>query len=211
MLFSWLNTVILCIKRWKHFDFFCCYYIKTIIFLHKFKSRTIFNEIIDLELSKFPYCRITRKFETQNQYENIISKIVKGKIGNILFEESNEFINNKFFPDAKLNYAANLLAKNNLEPSIIFKSENGYKKSLSWKDLNLQVAQISSWLKVNGVKKGDRIAAYLPNIPETVSAYLSSSAIGAIWSSCSPDFGTLGVIDRFSQINPKILFVKIRN
>ena len=132
---------------------------------------------------------------------------VKGKIGNILFEESNEFINNKFFPDAKLNYAANLLAKNNLEPSIIFKSENGYKKSLSWKDLNLQVAQISSWLKVNGVKKGDRIAAYLPNIPETVSAYLSSSAIGAIWSSCSPDFGTLGVIDRFSQINPKILFI----
>ena len=132
---------------------------------------------------------------------------VKGKIGNILFEESDVFINNKFFPDAKLNYAENLLTKKNLEPSIIFKSENGYKKTLSWKDLNLHVARISSWMKINGVKKGDRIAAYLPNIPETVSAYISSSVLGAIWSSCSPDFGTLGVIDRFSQINPKILFI----
>jgi len=132
---------------------------------------------------------------------------VKGKMGNIFFEESNVFINNKFFPDAKLNYAENLLAKNNLEPSIIFKSENGYKKILSWRDLNLQVSRISSWMKINGVKKGDRIAAYLPNIPETVSAYISSSVLGAVWSSCSPDFGTLGVIDRFSQINPKILFI----
>ena len=62
-------------------------------------------------------------------------------------------------------------------------------------------------MKSNGIKKGDRIAAYLPNIPETVTAYISSSVLGAIWSSCSPDFGTLGVIDRFSQINPKILFI----
>ena len=132
---------------------------------------------------------------------------VKGKLGNILLEESDIFIENKFFPNTELNYGKNLLKKNNTESAIIFKSENGYKKVLSWKDLNLNVAQISSWMKLNGIKKGDRIAAYLPNIPETVTAYISSSVLGAIWSSCSPDFGTLGVIDRFSQINPKILFI----
>jgi len=132
---------------------------------------------------------------------------VKGKLGNILLEESDIFIENKFFPNTELNYGENLLKKNNTESAIIFKSENGYKKVLSWKDLNLNVAQISSWMKLNGIKKGDRIAAYLPNIPETVTAYISSAVLGAIWSSCSPDFGTLGVIDRFSQINPKILFI----
>jgi len=132
---------------------------------------------------------------------------VKGTLGNILLKESNIFTKNEFFPDAELNYAENLLKKNNSEPVIIFKSENGYKTFLSWKDLNQNVSQISFWMKSNGIKKGDRIAAYLPNIPETVTAYISSSVLGAIWSSCSPDFGTLGVIDRFSQINPKILFI----
>ena len=62
-------------------------------------------------------------------------------------------------------------------------------------------------MQSNGIIKGDRVAAYMPNIPETVVAYISTAAIGAIWSSCSPDFGTSGVIDRFSQINPKILFI----
>ena len=62
-------------------------------------------------------------------------------------------------------------------------------------------------MRSNGLKRGDRVAAYLPNIPETVIAYLGTSAVGAIWSSCSPDFGTAGVIDRFSQINPKMLFI----
>ena len=132
---------------------------------------------------------------------------VRGKLGSNLFKESNIFLKNRFFPDAELNYAENLLKKNNNELSIIFKSENGYKNNLSWKNLNLNVAEISSWMKENGIKKGDRVAAYLPNIPETVIAYISAATLGAIWSSCSPDFGTTGVIDRFSQINPKILFI----
>ena len=132
---------------------------------------------------------------------------VKGSVGNILLQDSDIFYKNKFFPEAKLSYVANLLIKNNTKPAIIFKSENGYRTSLSWKNLNSSVAKISYWLKACGIKKGDRIAAYLPNIPETVVAYLSTSASGGIWSSCSPDFGTAGVIDRFSQINPKILFI----
>ena len=132
---------------------------------------------------------------------------VKGDLGDTLFKKSNIFYKNKFFPNSKLNYAQNLLKKNNEKKSIIFKSENGYKTALSWKNLNLNVAQVSNWMKSNKIKKGDRVAAYLPNIPETVIAYISTSVLGAIWSSCSPDFGTTGVIDRFSQITPKILFI----
>ena len=132
---------------------------------------------------------------------------VKGDLGDTLFKKSNIFYKNKFFPNSKLNYAQNLLKKNNEKKSIIFKSENGYKTALSWKNLNSNVAQVSNWMKSNKIKKGDRVAAYLPNIPETVIAYISTSVLGAVWSSCSPDFGTTGVIDRFSQITPKILFI----
>ena len=132
---------------------------------------------------------------------------VKGDLGDTLLKESNIFYKSRFFPNSKLNYAQNLLKKNNEKKSIIFKSENGYKTALSWKNLNLNVAQVSNWMKLSGIKKGDRVAAYLPNIPETVIAYISTSVLSAIWSSCSPDFGTTGVIDRFSQIAPKILFI----
>ena len=132
---------------------------------------------------------------------------VKGILGKNFLQKSNIFYNNKFFPDTKLNYAENLLKKNDTTAAIIFKSENGHRTTISWLDLNLNVAKISEWMRGSGLQKGDRVAAYLPNIPETVIAYLGTSAVGAIWSSCSPDFGTAGVIDRFSQINPKILFI----
>ena len=132
---------------------------------------------------------------------------VKGTSGSIIYKKSKNFHKSKFFPRAKLNYEQNLLKKNDLKPAIIFKSENGYKTTLSWKKLNSSVEKVSSWLQSNGIKKGDRVAAYLPNITETVIAYISTSAIGAVWSSCSPDFGTAGAIERFSQIDPKVLFI----
>jgi len=132
---------------------------------------------------------------------------VKGSLGKVLIEKSDIFFKNKFFPDSRLSYAENLLKKHNEESAIIFKSENGYKTVLSWKNLNLNVEKVSNWMKCVGVNKGDRVAAYLPNIPETVIAYISTSVVGGIWSSCSPDFGVSGVIDRFSQIEPKILFI----
>ena len=108
---------------------------------------------------------------------------VKGYLGNVLLKESKIFFKNKFFPNTKLNYAQNILKKNNKEAAIVFKSENGYKTRLSWKDLNSNVARISNWMRSVNVKKGDRIAAYLPNIPETVIAYISTTVLGAIWSS----------------------------
>jgi len=132
---------------------------------------------------------------------------VRGHLGNILLKKSHIFFKNKFFIDTHLNYAENLLKKNDSDPAIIFKSENNFRKITTWKELNLNVARVSNWMESAGIKKGDRVAAYLPNIPEAVIAYISTAAIGAIWSSCSPDFGTNGVIDRFSQIEPKILFI----
>ena len=99
---------------------------------------------------------------------------VKGNIGNILLEESDIFYKNKFFPEAKLNYAENLLKKNNEDPAVVFRSENGYKNTLSWKDLNSKVVLISDWMRFSGIKKGDRVTAYLPNIPEAVTAYLAT-------------------------------------
>ena len=132
---------------------------------------------------------------------------VKGILGQTVLQKSDIFYKNKFFPDAKINYAENLLKKNNTESAIIFKSENGYKTTLNWKELNDNVATLSKWMKLNNINKGDRVAAYLPNIPETVIAYIATTTLGAIWSSCSPDFGATGVIDRFSQIEPKILFI----
>ena len=111
----------------------------------------------------------------------------------------------KFFPNGTLNYAENMLKKNDNNIAITFWSEDKIKKKLSWYELKNQVAAVANYFKKNGIKKGDRIAAYLPNVPETIIVMLASSSIGAIFSSASPDFGVEGVLDRFGQIEPQIL------
>jgi acetoacetyl-CoA synthetase len=136
----------------------------------------------------------------------LFSKI-KGKLGKKNFIKTKIFYKNKFLNDYKLNYAENLLTKNNNSKAITFVSENGYKEYRSWKNLQKNTNKLSSWLKKIGIHKNDRVAAYLPNCIETVEAYLSTVSIGAIWSSCSPDFGARGTIERFSQIKPKVLFI----
>ena len=136
------------------------------------------------------------------QYLNI-----KGQLSNKSIRFSKIFYKNEFLSNSKLNFTENLLAKNDDSFAITFISENGYKENKTWNDLKKDVTKISRWLKSVGIKKNDRIAAYLPNYIETVEAFLASVSIGAIWSSCSPDFGTRGVIERFSQINPKVLFI----
>ena len=113
---------------------------------------------------------------------------VIGNSGKVTLKKSNIFYKNKFFPNARLNYAENLLKKNDSTSAIIFKSENGYRNEITWYELSSKVEKIANWMLSKGVKNGDRVAAYLPNIPETVIAYLATSSIGAIWSSCSPDF-----------------------
>ena len=123
------------------------------------------------------------------------------------FKLTKDLINSKFFVNSKLNFAENLLAKNSNQKAITFISENGYREQKSWKELNIDVKKIITFYKKINISEKDRIAAYTPNQIETVECFLSASAIGSIWSSCSPDFGVPGVIERFSQIKPKLLII----
>ncbi len=112
----------------------------------------------------------------------------------------------RFFPDAKLNFAENLLRRRDDAPALIFWGEDQVKRSLSHRELYDQVSSLRQALAAEGVGLGDRVAGFMPNLPETVIAMLAATSLGAIWSSCSPDFGVKGVMDRFGQIQPKILF-----
>ncbi len=132
---------------------------------------------------------------------------IKGFKSKIKIKKSKIFYKNKFLPNSKLNFAENLLSKNNKNKAITFVSENGFREERSWYELNINVSKISKFLKSIKIKKKDRVAAYMPNTIETIEAFIASSSLGAIWSSCSPDFGVKGVVERFSQISPKVLFV----
>ena len=132
---------------------------------------------------------------------------IKGIKSNKNFRKSKTFYKNLFLPGSKLNFGENLLSKNNNEKAVTFISENGFREERSWRQLNLNTNKISKFLKKINIKKGDRVAAYMPNTIETVEAFIATTSLGGIWSSCSPDFGSKGVIERFSQINPKVLFI----
>ena len=112
----------------------------------------------------------------------------------------------RFFPEARLNFAENLLKHRDERTALIFAGEDGAMRHISYAELYQQVARVAEGLKAAGIGEGDRVAGYLPNLPETVIAMLAASSIGAVWSSCSPDFGVQGVLDRFGQIEPKVLF-----
>ena len=113
----------------------------------------------------------------------------------------------RWFPEARLNFAEQLLQRRDDAPAIIARDERGRRREISWRSLAAEVARVASGLKSAGVGEGDRVAGFLPNIPEAVIAALAASSLGAVWSSCSPDFGARGVLDRFGQIEPKVLFV----
>lgn len=112
----------------------------------------------------------------------------------------------KWFTGAKLNFAENLLKRRDDSVAILFRGEDVVKKQLTFRELYEEVHRTAEGLKRLGVKKGDRVAAFMPNMPETIIAMLATSSIGAIWSSSSPDFGIKGVLDRFTQIAPKVIF-----
>jgi len=130
---------------------------------------------------------------------------IKGHKGSKISENMELMPGARFFPDAKLNYAENLLRAPNNSVAIEEFREDGFSNSLSRKELECKVLQMAGWLKSKGIEKGDRVCAYMPNCSETIITMLATSAIGAIFSSCSSDFGIDGVIDRFEQIAPKIL------
>jgi len=112
----------------------------------------------------------------------------------------------RWFPAARLNYAENLLRRRDRAPAIVFWSEERLKTTVTCAELYSEVSRLAQALQAAGVKPGDRIAGYLPNVPGAMIAMLAATSLGAAWSSCSPDFGVQGVLDRFGQIEPKVLF-----
>ncbi len=132
---------------------------------------------------------------------------VKGNLQGPALSKREDLLEAEFFPEASLNFAENLICGPRGDgPALVFYRESGERRELSWEQLEAEVSRLQQALKSAGVVPGDRIAGFVPNAPETVIAMLATTSLGAIWSSCSPDFGVKGVSDRFGQIEPKILF-----
>ena len=130
---------------------------------------------------------------------------VEGEWNGPIYEGENIF-SAKWFPQSKLNFAENMLKNRSDDEALIFRCEDRISKTLSFAELYNQVSKTAQHLKELGVTKGDRVAGFLPNFAGSIVAMLATASVGAIWSSCSPDFGEQGVIDRFGQIEPKVLF-----
>ncbi len=128
-----------------------------------------------------------------------------GERGNAVLEHGDRMPGAIWFPQAKLNYAENLLKLRDDGDALVFWGEGKVKRRLSRGQLYAEVSRFQQALKAAGVTEGDRVAGYLPNMPETIVAMLATTALGAVWSSASPDFGVQGVVDRFGQIAPKVL------
>jgi acetoacetyl-CoA synthetase len=135
---------------------------------------------------------------------------VKGIKSNYKIKKSKIFYKNIFLPNSSLNFAQNLLSKKTPSKAITFLSENGFREERTWKDLHNNVSKLHVFFNKIKLLNRNRVAAYTINSIETVEAFLATVSIGAVWSSCSPDFGVKGVIQRFAQIKPKVLFVTDR-
>ncbi len=132
--------------------------------------------------------------------------VVASKRGTDVLLDADRFPGARWFPQARLNFAENLLRYRDERTALVSLLENGERRERSYAGLYGEVAALASSLRTQGVVVGDRVAGFLPNVPEAVVAMLATASIGAVWSSCSPDFGINGVVDRFGQIEPKVLF-----
>jgi acetoacetyl-CoA synthetase len=126
--------------------------------------------------------------------------------GTVILEDGERFPGARWFPGAQLNYAENLLRRDDDRTAVIGLLEDGRRRTLTHGELFNEVSRLAAALRDAGVRAGDRVAGFMPNLPETLVAMLATASIGAVWSSCSPDFGVNGVLDRFGQIAPKVLF-----
>ena len=131
---------------------------------------------------------------------------VIGEPGGAVLVDGERMPGARWFPGARLNYAENLLRRDDDSDALVSWGEERVRRRLSWAELRALVSRLASALRAAGLRAGDRVAGYLPNLPETIAAMLASASIGAVWSSTSPDFGVQGVLDRLSQIEPRVLF-----
>ncbi|MEO9902627.1 acetoacetate--CoA ligase [Nisaea sp.] len=127
-----------------------------------------------------------------------------GEKGDTILKDGDKMPGAAFFPDAKVNFAENLLRRRDNSDAIVFWGEDKVKRRMSFSQLYDEVSKFAQALKAEGVGPGDRVAAFMPNMPETIVATLATASLGAVWSSCSPDFGIRGVLDRFGQIEPTV-------
>ncbi|MDH3919380.1 MAG: acetoacetate--CoA ligase [Rhodospirillales bacterium] len=132
--------------------------------------------------------------------------VIAERRGRVVLEHPEAMPGARFFPEARLNFAENLLRRRGPEDAMVFWGEDRVTYRVSWDGLHDAVSRVSRALAAVGVQEGDRVVGFMPNMPETVIAMLAATALGAVWSSCSPDFGVQGVLDRFGQIEPKVLF-----
>jgi acetoacetyl-CoA synthetase len=130
---------------------------------------------------------------------------VIGEKGGVTLSDPTAMPGAKFFPQGKVNFAENLLRRTGTGDALVFWGEDKVKLRYSWDELRDQVAKLAAAFRAEGVGPGDRVAAFMPNMPQTIIAMLAATSLGAVWSSCSPDFGVQGVLDRFGQIEPTVL------
>ena len=134
------------------------------------------------------------------------AEIKSSSKGDRVLANGNRMPGASWFPDAQLNFAENLLKFRDDKVALVFRGETEFRQSLTYAELYQKVASLASALRKQGVVKGDIVAGFVPNLPETIIAMLATTSIGAVWTSCSPDFGINGVLDRFGQVKPKVLF-----
>jgi len=166
-------------------------------FVDEFKNQSDVNYE---ELWKWSIEKPEKFWDSIWDYSNVL-----GEKGDILLKDKDKMPGARFFPNAKLNYTENVLKNKNEPLAIISEREDGLKSKISTLELKDKVLKLAGWLKENGISKGDRVCAYMPNCPETIITMLATASLGAVFSSCSTDFGVAGVLDRFQQIQPKIL------
>ena len=166
-------------------------------FVDEFKNQ---SDVKYEELWKWSIEKPEKFWDSIWDYSNVL-----GEKGDILLKDKDKMPGARFFPNAKLNYTENVLKNKNEPLAIISEREDGLKSKISTLELKDKVLKLAGWLKENGISKGDRVCAYMPNCPETIITMLATASLGAVFSSCSTDFGVAGVLDRFHQIEPKIL------
>jgi acetoacetyl-CoA synthetase len=132
--------------------------------------------------------------------------IVADRAHGAVLEDGERMPGARWFPGTRLNFAENLLRGPDAETAIVFRNERGLRRELDWQTLRAEVARLAAGLRADGIGPGDVVAGFLPNLPEAVIAMLATASVGATWTSCSPDFGIPGVLDRFGQVEPKIVF-----
>ena len=132
--------------------------------------------------------------------------VIASKKGKRVLVDGHKMPGARWFPEARLNFAQNLLRRRDAGDALVFWDESGYRRRMSYAELHAQVSRAAQALRALGLKPGERVAAFIPNMPETVVLALAAISVGAVWSSCSPDFGIDGVLDRFGQTGPKLLF-----